>query len=195
MLRSVTEEFKKRYIEKLKKYDCIVLILGPDFKKKTDGAILRNALKAELQKHITNNLGKGNKFEVDFPEESDGKPDPVTIDAVKMLMLDNTIKLIFGVWEKDAVGLIPEVHCIAEHKNISLKAKIFVDEKLWEKGAYIIHRNNLKKLHWVFNGVYPEDFKDVKNITNKAIKIFDGYCKWAMDHDDEWLGDEDQFEI
>lgn len=190
MFHGLAQDINKQFLDKFKGYKGIVLILGPDYTKNTDGAMLRNALKVKLQGHIQKKYGKNSKIEVCFPEEAEGKPDPVNIGVVKMMMLDNLIKLIFGVWEKDAVGIIPEVHCIAEHKNISLKAKIFIDEKLWKKGAYIVHRNNLKILHRVFNGVYPEDFKDIKNITKKAIEIFDGYCKWAVDHDEIWPGDE-----
>lgn len=183
----MARKIHEKKVQKYKKYKGVVLILGPNPLKRSIGANLRKTLKKELQKHIQNKYS--NKIEVLFPEEMEGKPDPVDIETVKSLMLDNETKIIFGIWCKNAVGLIPEVHCIVEEKNTSLKAKIFVDENLWTSEAYIIHRNKLKMLNDVLNNVYPVNLKDFDYISKKAIEIFDGYYKWAIEHGGEWLGD------
>jgi len=105
------------------------------------------------------------------------------------MMLDNRTKLIFGVWEKDAVGIIPEIHCIAENKNTSMKTKIFIDKNMWDKKSYITNRNNLNIIHIVFNGVYPFDLNKIADISNTAKQILNGYSKWAVNHEGEWPGD------
>ncbi|MCJ7570322.1 MAG: hypothetical protein MUO82_00370 [Candidatus Thermoplasmatota archaeon] len=188
LFKSIVKDFHKNYVSKYKKSKGVVLILGSNPSKNTDGAILRKTIREKLEKHLKKKY-KESKIEICFPEDAEDKPDEVDIDTVKFLMLDTRTKLILGIWSEDAIGIIPEVHCIAENKNTCLKTKIFIEEKLWNKHPYIVSQNKLNIIHQVFNGVYPVNLTDKINISKKVIQIFDGYYKWAVDHDDEWIGD------
>lgn len=188
----MAEDINKYYTERFKNCKGMIFILGPNPDNDTPGSLIRKELKNKLSGQIVKKCGKDSKIEVHYPEDADKKIN-VDIEAEELMFKDDRTKLIFGVWSKDATGIISEVDILIKLKKTSRKTKIFIDKELWEKQSFVTHRAKLKTLSNVFSNVIPTDFSDKDSIINRAIEIFDAHHKWAAERNGKWPSDDEEY--
>jgi len=192
-LKQTWKEIKGAVFNDLIKCKGNIIILGPKIGADNIGSKLRKNLKEKLEKHILELYGSKTKIVVYFPEdlekEFESKEGIVDKQIEKKVYSHPRTKLIFAIWSGEAITIIDEICDIARYPNTARKLHVFVEESLVNKGHFVIDKSELKYLKETFGTVYPVDFKNEKEIIERAVQIFDLNHKWAANHETLWPTD------
>ncbi len=183
------EDFKESEIQRFQKCKGSIAILGPNPEIKQFGSQLRLDLKKQLQTYAND---FSSKFLVFFPEDFFQEKFTFDMDSeINLLSLDD-VKLIFGIWSKDAYSIDSEIQRCCNNPISARKLVIFMDREIWDRGGYKITKGEPKFLKETFNNIYffrENDSKCHSFVIETAKLIFKKHFNWSVKHGNLWPND------